>query len=227
MPLRDRAEAGRQLAEKLKVYAGRPNVIVLALPRGGVPVAYEVATALRAPLDVLVVRRLAALSNHDMTIGAVAGGGISVIDDELCRTLNLLPELVREIASREQAEVERRQRLYRACCEPLDVRQRTVILVDDGMATGASMRAAVIAIAERQPAAIVVAVPVASYATCAWISGKVREIVYCFIRDPIYSVGLWYEKYPQVSDEEACQLLRQANTPASHDGAEQSLIAKP
>lgn len=218
MPFRDRAEAGRQLAAKLMPYAGRPDVTVLALPRGGVPLGYEVAAALRAPLDVLVVRRLTTPSNHDITIGAVAGGGICVVDEELCRALNVPREAVREISAREQAEVERRQRLYRACQRALDLRDRTVIVVDDGMQSGASMRAAVLAVAERRPAAIVVAVPVASYATCAEIAPRVKEIVYCFIRDPVYAVSLWYETYTPVSDEDACRLLQRASARPTHAG---------
>jgi putative phosphoribosyl transferase len=212
MPLHDRADAGRQLADKLQAYAGRADVVVLALPRGGVPVAYEVAAALRAPLDVLVVRRLTAFWNHELTIGAVAGGGTVVVDEDLCRALSMPPEVVRDVEKKEQTEVERRHRLYRgACGEALELSGRTVILVDDGVATGASMSAAVAAVAKRRPAAIVVAVPVASYATCAAIAGKVRVIVYLFIRDPVYAVGLWYETYPPVSDTEACELLKRAH----------------
>jgi predicted phosphoribosyltransferase len=217
MPFHDRTDAGRQLADKLQAYAGRPDVVVLALPRGGIPVAYEVAAALRAPLDVLVVRRLTAVWNHELTIGAAAGGGPAVVDEDLCRALSLPPEVVRDIVKKEQTEVERRDRLYRgACGEALPLRGRTVILVDDGMATGASMRAAVSAVAERRPAAVVVAVPVASYATCAAIAGNVREIVYLFIRDPVYSVGLWYEAYPPISDTEACELLKRAHASGAH-----------
>lgn len=215
MSFHDRVDAGRQLANRLQAYAGRADVVVLALPRGGVPVAYEVAAALRAPLDVLVVRRLTAFWNHEITIGAAAGGGTTVVDEDLCRALSMPPEVVSDVVTREQLEVERRHRHYRdACGEALDLRGRTVILVDDGMATGASMSAAVAAVAERQPAAIVVAVPVASYATCAVIAGKVSEIVYLFIRDPVYAVGLWYETYPSVSDAEACELLKRARASA-------------
>ena len=212
MPFHDRADAGRQLADKLQAYGGRADVVVLALPRGGVPVAYEVAAVLRAPMDVLVVRRLTTFWNHELTIGAVAGGGTAVVDEDLCRALSLPPEAVHDIVKKEQTEVERRHQFYRGVCgEALELRDRTVILVDDGMATGASMRAAVAAVAERRPAAIVVAVPVASYATCAAIAGKVREIVYLLIRDPVYSVGLWYETYSPVSDAEACEMLKRAH----------------
>jgi predicted phosphoribosyltransferase len=214
MPLRDRADAGRQLAEKLKGYAGRADVVVIALPRGGVPVGYEVARALGAPLDVLVVRRLHRMADHDITFGAVAAGDVRVVDAELCAALGLSPEAVQELAAGERREVDRRQRLYRACRAELEVKGRTVILVDDGIATGASLRAAVAAVVAREPAAIVVAVPVASHAVCAEISKSVREVVYCFIRDPVYAVGLWYERYPPMSDEEACQLLQQANASA-------------
>lgn len=211
MPFQNRAEAGRRLAAKLTAYAGRPDVTVLALARGGVPVGFEVAAALGAPLDVIVVQRLVVPRNgRDLTIGAVAGGGARIIDEELCRALDVSADAIRQDAEREQAEVDRRERLYHDFHGPPDVRGRTVILVDDGMTTGASMEAAVRAVQERGPAAIVVAVPVASYATCANLAGRVHEIVYGFIRDPVYAVGLWYEEYPPVSDEEACLLLRQA-----------------
>ena len=217
MAFRDRAEAGRKLAAKLTVYAGRADVTVLALARGGVSVGHEVAAALGVPLDVLVVHRLVAPSNHaGSTIGAVAGGGICVVDEQLCEAFNLTPHAVREIAERQQADVERRDQIYHGNHAPPDLRGRTVILVDDGMATGASMGAAVRAVLDRRPAAIIVAVPVASYATCAELASTVDEIVYCFIRDPIYAVGLWYERYPPVSDEEACRLLERTHPQAAH-----------
>jgi putative phosphoribosyl transferase len=209
MSFRDRKDAGQQLAAKLGAYAGRTDVVVIALPRGGVPVADEVAKALRAPLDIVVVRRLPAPSNHDVTIGAVAGGGIRVIDESLVRALCLSDPLVEEMVKREEREIERRENIYHEHHQSFDLTGRTVILVDDGIATGASMHAAVAVIETRHPAAIVVAVPVASFATCAKLARRIRESVYCFIRDPVYSVSLWYESYPPISDDDACRILGQ------------------
>jgi putative phosphoribosyl transferase len=210
MPFEDRADAGRQLAAKLTGYRDQPTTTVLALPRGGVPVGYEVAKALGSPLDVLIVRRLSAPANNGMTIGAVASGGIRVLDEDLVHALSLPADLVRAIVEREEAEVAWRERLYHDCHPSRSVLGRTVILVDDGMATGASMRAAVAAVQEKGPSSIIVAVPVASYATCAELAAKVHEIVYCYVRDPVHSVTLWYRRYPPISDEEACSWLRRS-----------------
>jgi predicted phosphoribosyltransferase len=212
MPFRDRADAGRQLATRLTAYAGREDVTLLALPRGGVPVGFEIAKILRVPLDVVIARRLVAPINHQMTIGAVASGGVRVVDEELCRALAVSDRTVQWIADAEAREVERLERVYYGCHRaPPDVRDRTVLLVDDGVATGASMRAAVTAVEQGRPAAIVIAIPVASYAACAELSRRAREFVYCYIRDPVYSVGLWYESYAPVSEQEVCRLLREAH----------------
>jgi predicted phosphoribosyltransferase len=211
MPFRDRAEAGQKLGDKLRAYAGRPDVLVLALPRGGIPVACEVAKALEAPLDVLVVARLVAPHDDGVTIGAVAGGGVRVIDRDLCRALCITDEAVDRLVERERAEIERRDRVYHECVPRLDLRGKTVILVDDGMATGASMRAAVSTARQSGPAALVVAVALASTATCAELGSRVDDVVYCYCRDPIYAVRLWFESYPKLSEEEACRLLREAS----------------
>ena len=216
MPFRDRAEAGRQLAAKLQKYANDRHVVVLALTRGGVPVGYEVAAALGVPLDAIVVRRLVGRSDHqEVTIGAVASGGVRVVDQALCDALGLSVESVRETAERAQAEVERCEGLYDHDRPRLDVRGRTVILVDDGIATGASMRAAVLAVEARRPASIVVAVPVTSYAGCAGLRKHIAEIEYSFVHDPVYSVSLWYEAYAPVADDDVRRLLERAGARAS------------
>lgn len=213
MPFRDRADAGRQLAARLNVYAGRKDVTIVALPRGGVPVGLEVAKILQAPLDVLIARRIVVPSDYNVTIGAVASGGVQVVDEELCRALVISEDAVRRLVAREAVEVERLESLYYGCHRAPDVRNRTLILVDDGMVTGASMRAAVTAVEQGRPAAIVVAVPIASHAACAELGRRVREFVYCYIRDPVYSVGLWYESYPPVSEQDVCRLLGKSLDP--------------
>ena len=159
---RDRNEAGRRLAEKLRAYANRPDVLVLALPRGGVPVAYEIARALGAPLDVFVVRKLGVPGYEELAMGAVATGGVRVLNDQLVQRLRIPEYVIEAAATREQQELARRERLYRGGRPPPEVRGRTVILVDDGLATGATMRAAIMALRKLQPARIVVAVPTAS-----------------------------------------------------------------
>ncbi|XXY36261.1 phosphoribosyltransferase family protein [Sorangium sp. So ce260] len=210
MPFRDRADAGRQLASRLIAYAGREDVTVLALPRGGVLVGFEIAKLLRVPLDVLIARRIVAPGDHRMTIGAVASGGVRVVDEELCRALGVSDRTVQWLADAEAREVERLERVYYGCHRAPDIRDRTLLLVDDGVATGASMRAAVTAVEQASPAGIVIAVPVASYAAYAELSRRAREFVYCHIRDPVYSVGLWYEDYAPVSEQDVCRLLRDA-----------------
>ncbi|WP_437775994.1 phosphoribosyltransferase [Sorangium sp. So ce1097] len=207
MPFRDRADAGRQLASRLTAYAGREDATVLALPRGGVLVGFEIARLLRVPLDVLIARRIVAPGNDRMTIGAVASGGVRVVDEELCRALGLSDKTVQWLADVEAREVERLERVYYGCHRAPEIRDRTLLLVDDGTATGASMRAAVTAVEQGRPAGIVIAVPVASYAAYAELSRRAREFVYCYIRDPVYSIGLWYEDYAPVSEQDVCRLL--------------------
>ncbi|XXY46155.1 phosphoribosyltransferase family protein [Sorangium sp. So ce269] len=210
MSFRDRADAGRQLASRLTAYAGREDVTVLSLPRGGVLVGFEIAKLLRVPLDVLIARRIVAPGDHRMTIGAVASGGVRVVDAELCRALGVSDRTVQWLADVEAREVERLERVYYGCHRAPDIRDRTLLLVDDGVATGASMRAAVTAVEQAGPAGIVIAVPVASFAAYAELSRRAREFVYCHIRDPVYSVGLWYEDYAPVSEQDVCRLLRDA-----------------
>ena len=206
-PFRDRTEAGRLLAAKLTAYANRPDVIVLALPRGGVPVAYEVARALNAPLDVFLVRKLGVPGYEELAMGAIATGGVRVLNDQLVGGLRIPDYIVDEVAASEQQELTRRERLYRGDRPAPDVRGRTVILVDDGLATGATMLAAVKALRQQQPARIVVAVPTASPETCEQLRAEVDDIICAITPEPFHAVGLWYEDFSQTKDEEVRDLL--------------------
>jgi putative phosphoribosyl transferase len=210
LPFRDRTEAGQLLSRKLRRYADRPDVIVLALPRGGVPVAYEVAKALHAPLDAFLVRKLGVPGQEELAMGAIATGGIRVLNEDIVRALNIPPRVIDSVAAKEARELERRGRLYRGDRPAPDVTGRTVILVDDGLATGSSMRAAVAALRQKNPRRIVVAVPVAAAATCREFETEVDEIVCYQTPEPFYSVGLWYEDFSQTTDEEIRQLLERA-----------------
>jgi putative phosphoribosyl transferase len=207
---RDRTEAGQVLATKLAAYANRPDVVVLALPRGGVPVAFEIARALHAPLDVIIVRKLGVPGQKELALGAIASGGVRVLNDDVVQMLAISDEVINEIAVQEQHEVERRERLYRADRPAIDVHGRTVILVDDGIATGATMRAAVTAVRQFQPAHIIIAVPAAASSTCDEFAAEVDELV-CVIRpEAFFAVGFWYKHFSQTTDEEVRDLLQQA-----------------
>jgi predicted phosphoribosyltransferase len=211
---RDRTEAGRVLAERLGAYADRPEVIVLALPRGGVPVGYEVARALHAPLDVFIVRKLGVPGHEELAMGAVATGGVRVLNDQVVRGLGIPDSVIDAVASWELEELRRRERLYRGDRPPPDVRGKTVILVDDGLATGSTMLAAVRALRQQQPARIVVAVPIAAPDTCELLRAEVDDVVCAVTPEPFYAVGLWYRDFSQTTDEEVRELLAQATEPA-------------
>jgi len=211
---RDRHEAGRLLAEKLKAYAHRLEVLVLALPRGGVPVAYEVARALGAPLDVFLVRKLGVPGHEELAMGAVATGGVRVLNEQIVRALRIPDDVIDAVTMREQEELARRERLYRGDRPLPDVRGRTVILVDDGLATGATMHAAIAALRQQQPARIVVAVPTAAPETCQALRAEVDDVVCAITPEPFYSVGLWYEDFSQTTDDEVRDLLARAAQPA-------------
>jgi predicted phosphoribosyltransferase len=213
-PFSDRSEAGRLLAAKLAAYANRPDVLVLALPRGGVPVAFEVARALNAPLDVFIVRKLGVPGQEELAMGAVATGGVRVLNDEIVRVLRIPDDLIKAVMTQEQQELERREHLYRGNCPPPDVRGRTVILVDDGLATGATMYAAIQALRQQQPALIVVAVPTAAPESCEDLRAEVDEVICATTPEPFYAVGLWYENFSQTTDEEVRDLLARSK----HDG---------
>jgi predicted phosphoribosyltransferase len=204
---RDRREAGRLLAAKLTAYANRPDVIVLALPRGGVPVADEVARALGAPLDVFVVRKLGVPGSEELAMGAVATGGVRVLNDQLVNRLGIPDHLIDAVAVREGQELARRERLYRGGRPLLDVRDRTVILVDDGLATGATMHAAIAALRQLHPARIVVAVPTASPETCEEMRAEVDDVICAITPEPFQAVGRWYQDFAQTTDEEVQDLL--------------------
>lgn len=204
---RDRTEAGQILASRLTAYAHRPDVLVLALPRGGVVVAFEVAKALHVPLDVLIIRKLGVPGYEELAMGAIASGGVRVLNDEVVRMLVLSTEVINKVTVQEQHELERREHLYRGDRPASDVQGRTIILVDDGIATGATMRAAIATVRKRQPARIVVAVPVAASATCEALETQVDELI-CIIRpEEFYSVGFWYEHFAQTTDKEVRDLL--------------------
>ena len=210
MRYHDRTHAGRALAERLRPWADRPDVLVLALPRGGVPVAYEVATALDAPLDIFLVRKLGAPGHEEFAIGAIATGGVRVLNDELMEHLGLDEYDLEALTRRERAELERRERAYRGDRAPPDVRGKTVMLVDDGLATGSTMRAAIEALRAEGPAQIVVAVPTAALETCAELADLVDDVVCASTPEPFVAVGLWYDDFSQTSDEEVRELLTAA-----------------
>jgi len=208
----DRSEAGRALGAILAAtYAEREDVVVLALPRGGVPVAFEVARALHAPLDVFVVRKLGVPGHEELAMGAIASGGVRVLNGEVVQTLLIPPDAIDRVAAGELNEVRRREREYRGSRPPAEVRGKVVILVDDGLATGSTMRAAAAALRAQGPAKIVVAVPVAAAETCDAFRAEVDEIVCVRTPEPFHAVGLWYEDFSQTSDEEVRDLLRRAS----------------
>jgi putative phosphoribosyl transferase len=204
---RDRRDAGRYVAEQLAEYAYHPNVLVLALPRGGVPVGYEVARALDAPLDVFLVRKLGVPGHEELAMGAIASGGVQVLNDEVLRTTNVPDAVIERVARREAGELERREREYRGDRPAPDVRGKTVILVDDGLATGSTMRAAAAALRQQLPARLIVAVPVAAAETCDDLRAEVDSVVCAITPEPFYAVGLWYDEFEQTSDEEVRELL--------------------
>lgn len=204
---RDRRDAGRQLAQRLDRFIDEPDVLVLGLPRGGVPVAYEVAAYLGAPLDVLVVRKLGVPGHGELAMGAIASGGVEVVDQRVIDMLAIPRESFEAVAERERVELERRERIFRAGRPPLDVAGRTVILVDDGLATGASMAAAIDAIRARGPAFLVAAVPVAPPETCEALAMRADEMICLYTPEQLYAVGLWYADFTQTSDAEVRELL--------------------
>jgi len=204
---RDRVEGGRRLAERLAGYAGRADVSVFGLPRGGVPVAFEVATRLGAPIDVLVVRKLGTPDQPELAMGAIGPGGVRVLNDEVVRELRIDARTIDAIEARERVELTRREQAYRGDRPPADLRGRTAILIDDGLATGSTMRAAVAAARARGPAKIVVAVPVAARATVDEFRQEVDEVVTVLAPEWFSAVGLWYEEFTQTTDDEVRALL--------------------
>lgn len=207
---RDRLQAGRALAALLQPYAGRADVIVLALPRGGVPVGYEVARALGVPLDVFLVRKLGAPGHEELAMGAIASGGVQILNADVVRALHVTPEQVQDTVHREERELSRREHEYRNDRPEPEIVGKTVILVDDGLATGATMRVAVRALRLEHPSRIVVAVPVGSTDTCAALTSEADEVVCAETPEPFYAVGMWYGRFDQTTDAEVRDLLSDA-----------------
>ncbi len=206
----DRAHAGRLLADALGAYADAPEVIVLALPRGGVPIGYEVARLLHVPLDVYVVRKLGVPSHEELAMGALASDGTCVVDEELIESLGIDAAALQDVVQREIGELRRREVAYRDARPEPDIGQKTVIVVDDGLATGATMRAAATALRTRHPAAIVAAAPVAAPRTCASLESVADRVVCVATPDPFHAVGLYYQNFEQTSDDEVRRLLARA-----------------
>lgn len=226
MIFRDRADAGRRLARELSRYAKRPDVVVLGLPRGGIPVAYEVARALEAPLDVFVVRKLGLPGQEELAIGAIASGGVRVVNEDLLSRLRVPRRIVDEVAAGEERELARREREYRGPRGAVPVSGRIAILVDDGLATGASMRAAAMALRRLQPARIVAAVPVGAAETCAEFGSLADEVVCAETPEPFWAVGSWYDDFSQTSDEQVSSLLQRARREEEERDAARSRLQK-
>jgi putative phosphoribosyl transferase len=207
----DRRDGGRQLAQKLSKFADRPDVTILALPRGGVPVAYEVALALQSPLDVLIVRKLGLPGHEELAIGAIASGGIRILNEDIILALAVDQTTVNWVTERELEELQRREQQYRGDRPAPEIHDRTVILIDDGLATGASMLAAVQGLRTRHPAQIVVAVPAAAPQAVDMLTPQVDEVVYGISPTIFEGVGKWYEDFSQTTDEEVRSLLDDAN----------------
>lgn len=213
MRFKNRAEAGRLLAQKLQHYANKPDVLVLALPRGGVPVAAEIAHALGAPIDVFIVRKLGAPGQKELAMGAIATGGVQVLNDDVVRLMRIRAEEIFDVSAEEQREMERREQLYRGARPASVVKDQTVIVVEDGLATGSTMHAAVVALRQQQPARIVVAIPVASPSTLREFASEADEVV-CVLAPQVSfdGVGRWYQDFSQVTDEQVRAFLDRAES---------------
>jgi putative phosphoribosyl transferase len=207
-PYADRRQAGRELAERLRKYAGRSDVVVLALPRGGVPIGFEVAELLGVALDLFLVRKLGTPGHSELAMGAIASGGVRVMNDDVVRWYAVDPDTIEAVAREEQRELERREDAYRAGRSPSPLNGRVVILVDDGLATGSTMRAAVTAVRSHEPARVVVAVPVGAQDTCRDLEAAADEVICARMPEPFSAVGQWYVDFEQTTDEEVRQLLR-------------------
>ena len=206
-PFRDRVEAGESLADSLAPYRDREDVIVLALPRGGVPVAAAIAKRLHLDFDVFVVRKLGVPGHEELAMGAIASGGVRLVNDEVVGPLGIPSNVIDSVATGEQIELERREQLYRGNRAPIGLAGKTVILVDDGLATGSTMRAAVMAVRLQQPARVIVAVPVGAPQTCATLSREADDVVCVRTPDPFVAVGLWYRDFTPTTDDEVRALL--------------------
>jgi len=215
MRFANREEAGRLLAEQLEFYKGRHDVVVLGLARGGVPIGFEVAKALHAPLDVFILRKLGVPGQEELAFGAIASGGVHVLDQEIIDTVGLSPLEIHQALTQSRQEMEQRERSYRRDNSPLKVTGKTAILVDDGVATGSSMRAAIAALRKMKAERIVVAVPVAPLATYRQLRKEADDVVCCHTPESFYAVGAFYDDFSQVTGEEVMDLLRRASLPTS------------
>ncbi len=216
----DRADAGHVLARELAAYANRKDVVVLGLPRGGVPVAYEVARELKAPLDVFLVRKLGAPGQEELAMGAIASGDVVVINDDVVTALKISREAIAAAVEHERQELARREAIYRDDRPPLDVEDKTVILIDDGLATGSTMRAAVAALRNQNPARIVVAVPIGAASTCAELRSIADDCVCVIAPEHFRAVGLWYDDFAQTDDALVCDLLNRTTEAFAPRGEE-------
>ena len=206
----DRKEAGKILAEALSSYAHKNNLLVLALPRGGVPVAYEVAKFLHAPMDLWLVRKLGVPGHEELAMGALAGGGLYVINDEVINLMRIGKNIINDVMVHERAELERRNKLYRQGRPPPDVADKTVIVIDDGLATGATMRAAIMSLRQAGADRIIAAAPVGAPSTCRDLEKDADGVLCLFTPEPFYGVGVWYDDFSQTMDREVQSLLQKA-----------------
>ena len=207
---KDRVDAGRKLAKKLSKYANRSDVLILALPRGGVPVAFEVAKELNVKMDVFIVRKLGVPGNEELAMGAIASDNIIVLNEDVVRSFQISKQTIDAVAARELRELERREHIYLGKRPKLSISDSTVILIDDGLATGATMNAATAAVKTKNPTKIIIAVPTGALDTCRSFEGKVDEVICVAMPEPFYAVGAWYEDFSQTTDEEVCGLLEKA-----------------
>lgn len=223
----DRTDAGQRLAARLQHYRQRPDTIVLGLPRGGVPVAFEVAQALHLPLDICLVRKLGAPGQPELAMGAIASNGVRVINQQVVERLGISPNTIDQVAAEEQVELERRDRTYRQGRRPMQLPNQTVILIDDGVATGSTLRAAISVIRAQQPAAISVAVPVAPPATVVSLENDVDEVICLLMPEALNSISLWYENFDQTCDRTVCELLAQAAARSAQPHSPQNSCGTP
>ncbi|MEA5594045.1 phosphoribosyltransferase [Rivularia sp. UHCC 0363] len=212
---RNRTEAGQLLAQKLKAYTNCSDVIVLALPRGGVPVGFEIAKALNVPFDVCVVRKLGVPHHPELAMGAIAANGVRVLNYDILNEWNISDRIIDKVSAKELQELQRREYSYRENRPPLNVRNRTVILVDDGIATGSTIRAVIALMRQQKPKEIIVAVPVAPCSVCKELQAEVDKLVCLKIPEPFHAVGLWYENFSQTSDDQVHQILKKSTTIAN------------
>jgi putative phosphoribosyl transferase len=213
---RDRTEAGRLLAEQLKAYANRSEVLVLALPRGGVPVGFQVSHTLNAPLDICLVRKLGAPGHKELAMGAIAPGGVMVLNEDVVRELRISKETIEQVVAEEQQELQRRNRAYRGYLPAPDIEHRTVILVDDGIATGSTVRAAIATLRQQQPQFVVVAVPVAPLCTWKQLKAEADDLVCLKALEPFRAISLWYDDFSQTTDDEVRSLLAKQSLAIIH-----------